>query len=100
MPTLQNSPLTDSLPAELEVALRSATWRALTAFQSLRSAVRDHVYDERARGTCRTALDENLRSMIGSCGPVVGNVNYSAERTGDVTTQVLKWCAEFFRPLS
>ena len=100
MPELQSSPLNHSLPAELEVALRSATWRALAAYQSLRTAVRNHVYDERARGTSRTDIDEDLRSMIGSCAPVVGNVNYSAERTDEIKRHVLKWCAEFYRPLS
>ena len=98
MSELQDDPLPQSLPEELQLALRSATWRALNALQSLRLAVRDHVDHECARGLSQGAIDDGLRSMIDSCGPAVDNVDYSAARTNEITKQVMKWSATYYKP--
>jgi hypothetical protein len=98
MSEAQKTHLVRSLPAELELALRSATWRTLIALQALRSAVREHVRYECGDGTSRNDIDDGLRIMISSCGPGLHHIDYSAERTGEVTMQVLKWSAEFYRP--
>jgi hypothetical protein len=80
-----------TLPVELELALRNATWRALTALDSLRTAVEDHVHAERSRGSSQGEIDYGLRSMIEECGPDLDHKDYSADRAGEVTRQVLKW---------
>ncbi|HJP86924.1 MAG TPA: hypothetical protein VJ852_13100 [Gemmatimonadaceae bacterium] len=85
-----------SLPVELELALRSATWRAMVALHSLRTAVRDHVYQESARGCSQVEIDDGLRMMIDTCTPAPGEADHSAERAGEVTRQVLVWSATFY----
>ena len=90
--------LQQSLPAELQLALRSATWRALTALHSLRLAVRDHVDHECARGRSQSTIEHGLRSLIDSCGPALDNVDYSAARTNEITKQVMRWTASYYRP--
>ena len=86
------------LPAELELALRSATWRALIALESLRVAVRDHVRSECSHGASRDEVNDGLRSMIDWAGPALDHEDYSAGRADDVTKQVLKWSATYFQP--
>ena len=85
-----------SLPAELELALRSATWRAIVALHSLRAAVRDHVHQESARGCTQLEIDDGLRMMIDTCTPAPDDANHSAERASEVTKQVLVWSASFY----
>lgn len=97
MTDVQNGQHIYSLPEELQLALHSATWRALTAMSALRIAVRNHVYDECGRGLCQSDIDEGLRSMIFSSGPALDNVDYSAERIDDVTRQVMKWSAAYYQ---
>ena len=94
MSETQDGHLPHLLPAELELALRSATWNALLALQSLRSAVREHVRAQSAEGVSREDIDDGLRSMIDSCGPALTDVDFSAE----ITKQVIKWSALFYRP--
>lgn len=100
MSEIQNAQLGNSLPAELELALRSATWNALIALQSLRSAVRDHVRSECEEGVSHDDIDDGLRTMISSCRPALDHVDYSVDRTDEVTKQVMKWSALFFRARS
>ena len=92
-----NSSQNNSLPEELELALRQATSSALVALNSLRFAVRDHVQNECSRGSSQNEIDDGLRSMISSCGPALGNIDYSAERAKEVTMQVLKWSSSFYQ---
>ena len=91
-----NDHRTNSLPAELELALRHATSEALTALHSLRLAVRDHVHTECARGSTQNEIEDGLRSIIDECGPSLTRVD-SAGRAEDVTRQVLKWSAAFYK---
>ena len=100
MSETQNDHLTNSLPVELEVALRSATWNALIALQSLRSAVRQHVQNECADGASQDDIADGLRSMIDSCNPALHHLDYSAARTDEITQQVLKWSTLFYKPRS
>jgi hypothetical protein len=86
-----------SLPAELELALRNATWSALTALDSLRAAVEDHVHDKRSRGASQSEIDHSLRVMIEASGPLLNDKDYSAHRAGEIRNQVLKWSAGFYR---
>jgi len=85
-----------SLPAELELALRGATRRALADLHTLRNAVRDHVYQESSRGCTQREIDDGLRMMIDTCAPTLADASYSVEHTGDVTRQVLVWSASFY----
>jgi hypothetical protein len=94
----QNGHRIDPLPAELELALAKAASGALSALHSLRKAVRDHVHDECSRGTSQSEIDDGLRSLIDSCAPDLGHVDYSAERADEVRTQVLVWSASFYTP--
>ena len=94
----ENDRFIQSLPAELDLALRNTTWRALSTMNSLRMAVRDHVHDECDRGLCQSEIDDGLRSMISSCGPSLDNIEYSATRTDEVLRQVMKWSASYYRP--
>jgi hypothetical protein len=64
----------------------------------LRSAVRDHVNNECSRGCSQNEIDSGLRALIDSCGPSLGHIDYSAERADEVTIQVLKWSASFYKP--
>lgn len=93
----QRTPAISCLPAELEVALRTATWRALTALHSLRIAVRDHVQDECWRGASQHEIDDGLRLMIETCGPDLDHADYSEDRADDITRQVLEWSAGFYK---
>jgi len=91
-----NNPPHHSLPAELELALRGATSRALNALHSLRIAVHDHVRRESARGATRNEIDDGLRSMIEASSPKSDHGDYSADRAEEVMKQVLKWSAGFY----
>ena len=98
MSETQNGQFSKLLPAELQLALRSATWNALIGLRSLRSAVEEHVRDQCADGVSHDTINEGLRSMIVSCAPALTHVDYSAERTKEVTIQVMKWSAMAYRP--
>ena len=85
-----------SLSAELELALRGATSRALNALHSLRMAVHDHVRRESSRGASLNEINDGLRSMIESSSHKRNDGDYPAERAEEVTKQVLKWSAGFY----
>ena len=95
----QNGHHNHSLPTELQLALRSATWDALLALQSLRVAVQGHVQDGCARGLSHEDVDDGLRTMITQCGPALDHLDYSSDRTDEITLQVLKWSATYYRPM-
>ena len=86
-----------SLPAELELALGRATLGALSALQSLRSAVRDHVHEQCVLGVSHNTISDNLRSMITTCGQNLDRADYSADRADEVTKQVIVWSTSFYR---
>jgi len=86
----------NSLSAELELALRGATSRALNALHSLRMAVHDHVRRESSRGASLNEINDGLRSMIESSSHKRNDGDYPAERAEEVTKQVLKWSAGFY----
>jgi hypothetical protein len=92
----KNNPPHNSLPAELELALRGATSRALSALHSLRMAVYDHVRRESSRGASLNEIDDGLRSMIEACRPKWDHDDYPADRAEEVRKQVLKWSAGFY----
>lgn len=86
-----------SLPAELELALGRATLGALSALQSLRSAVRDHVHEQCVLGVGQHSINDDLRSMITTCGQNLDRSDFSADRCAEVTKQVLLWSTSFYR---
>jgi len=92
----QNNPHHNSLPAELELALRGATSRALNAVHSLRMAVHEHVRRESSRGASLNDIDAGLRSMIEARSPRLDDGDYPAHRAEEVMKQVLKWSAGFY----
>jgi hypothetical protein len=94
---VQNGHLDSSLPVELDLALRSATWQALTSLRALRAAVRQHVDDECGRGCGQREIDAGLRSIIGSCAAALSQAERSPARTDEITIQVMKWSASYYR---
>jgi hypothetical protein len=84
------------LPEELDRALRRATDRTLAALTSLRKAVRQHVHDERKRGTTLPAIELELRAIIARVlKDAEGRDSIDGERE-TLATQMLKWSKGFY----
>jgi hypothetical protein len=84
------------LPEELDRALRQATDRTLVALTSLRKAVRQHVHDERERGTSLSEIETELRVIIGRVlKNAEGRDSVDGERD-TLANQMLKWSKGFY----
>jgi hypothetical protein len=84
------------LPEELDRALRQATDRTLVALTSLRKAVRQHVQDERERGTSLPEIETELRTIIARVlKDAEGRDSVDGER-GTLANQMLKWSKGFY----
>ena len=84
------------LPEELDRALRRATDRTLVALTSLRKAVRQHVQDERERGSTLPEIELELRAIIARVlKDAEGRENIDGERE-TLANQMLKWSNGFF----
>jgi hypothetical protein len=87
----------NSLPAELELALRRATQGAINALHSLRTAVEEHVHKERSRGATHREVDADLQFMIETAYRAC-DADHPAARIDEVTRQVLIWSASIYTP--
>ena len=84
------------LPEELDRALRRATDRTIVALTSLRKAVRQHVHDERERGTTLSEIELELGVVIARVLKVAeGRDSVDGERD-TLATQMLKWSKGFY----
>jgi hypothetical protein len=84
------------LPEELDRALRRATDRTLVALTSLRKAVRQHVHDERERGSSLAEVELELRAIIARVlKDAEGRDSVDGERD-TLATQMLKWGKGFY----
>jgi hypothetical protein len=84
------------LPEELDRALRRATDRTLVALTSLRKAVRQHVQDERERGTSLPEIETELRATIARVlKDAEGRDSVDRERD-TLANQMLKWSKGFY----
>ena len=84
------------LPEELDRALRRATDRTVVALASLRKAVRQHVHDERDRGTSLPQIELELRAIIARVlKDAEGRESVDGERE-TLATQMLKWSKGFY----
>jgi hypothetical protein len=84
------------LPEELDRALRQATDRTLVALTSLRKAVRQHVHDERERGTSLSEIETELRAIISRVlKDAEGRDSVDGERD-TLANQMLKWSKGFY----
>jgi len=84
------------LPEELDRALRRATDRTLVALTSLRKAVRQHVRDERERGTTLPQIELELRGIIARVlKDAEGRDSVDGERE-TLANQMLKWSKGFY----
>jgi hypothetical protein len=84
------------LPEELDRALRRATDRTLSALTSLRKAVRQHVHDERDRGTTLSQIELELRAIIARVlKDAEGRDSVDGERE-TLSNQMLKWSKGFY----
>ena len=84
------------LPEELDRALRQATDRTLVALTSLRKAVRQHVQDERERGTSLPEIETELRAIIVRVlKNAEGRDSVDGERD-TLANQMLKWSKGFY----
>ena len=85
------------LPEELDRALRGATDRTLVALTALRKAVRQHVRDERERGTSLPEIEIELRAIIARVlKDAVGRDSIDGERE-TLGNQMMKWSAGFYQ---
>jgi len=85
------------LPEELDRALRGATDRTLVALTVLRQAVRQHVQDERERGTSLPDIEVELRTIIARVlKDAAGRDSIDGERDA-LAHQMMKWSAGFYR---
>ncbi|HEX9083912.1 MAG TPA: hypothetical protein VF836_04160 [Gemmatimonadaceae bacterium] len=84
------------LPEELDRALRGATDRTLVALTALRKAVRQHVQDERERGTPLPDIEVELRTIIARVlKDAAGRDSIDGERDA-LAQQMMKWSAGFY----
>jgi hypothetical protein len=84
------------LPEELDRALRRATDRTLVALTSLRKAVRQHVHDERERGTTLPQIELELRGIIARVlKDAEGRDSVDGERD-TLAHQMLNWSKGFY----
>ena len=89
------SPLSD----ELDLALRQATDRTLSALASLRRAVRQHVRTERNRGATLSQIELDLRVIVTRAQDGIAHSNGGDGGDGHhdtLTMQVIKWSQGFF----
>jgi hypothetical protein len=84
------------LPEELDRALRRATDRTLVALTALRKAVRQHVHDERERGTALAKVELELHEIIArALRDAEGRDSVDRERD-TLSNQMVKWTAGFY----
>jgi len=84
------------LPEELDRALRGAADRTLVALTVLRKAVRQHVQDERERGTPLPDIEVELRATIARVlKDAVGRDSVDGERDA-LANQMMKWSKGFY----
>ncbi|GAC1412528.1 MAG: hypothetical protein NVSMB53_09590 [Gemmatimonadaceae bacterium] len=89
--------LTNSLPEELDRALRRATNRTLVALTSLRKAVREHVRNERERGTTLSAIELDLRALIARLHQEAVRTNGPDGEHETLAAQMIKWTEGFYK---
>ena len=84
------------LPEELDRALRRATDRTLVALTALRKAVRQHVRDERDRGTTLPNVELELHEIIArALRDAEGRDSVDRERD-TLANQMVKWTEGFY----
>jgi hypothetical protein len=87
----------NSLPEELDRALKRATDRTLIALTSLRKAVRKHVEDEKDAGATLPQIESELRAIIARVlEDAEGRDSIDGERD-TLATQMIKWSAGFYQ---
>jgi hypothetical protein len=87
----------NSLPEELDRALKRATDRTLIALTSLRKAVRKHVEDEKDAGATLPQIESELRSIIAKVlEDAEGRDSIDGERD-TLATQMIKWSEGFYK---
>jgi len=87
------------LPEELDRALRRATDRTLVALTALRKAVRQHVRDERDRGTALPEVEIELREIIArALKEAEGRDSVDGERN-TLANQMVKWTEGFYNQM-
>lgn len=87
----------NSLPDELDRALRRATDRTLMALTSLRKAVRKHVQDERNGGATLPEIEMQLREIIARVlEEAEGRDSIDGERD-TLAAQMIKWSEGFYK---
>ena len=84
------------LSVELAAALQRSTDQTLGALHSLRTALREHVYQQRARGATLPEIDGGLKEMIDTAVGNLENPAYASDRLVELKTQVSKWSDQFF----
>jgi len=94
-PDLDGTP--NSLPEELDRALKRATDRTLIALTSLRKAVRKHVEDEKEAGATLPEVESELRVIIAKVlEDAEGRDSIDGERD-TLATQMIKWSEGFYQ---
>jgi hypothetical protein len=87
----------NSLPEELDRALKRATDRTLIALTSLRKAVRKHVKDEKDAGATLPQIELELRAIIAKVlEDAEGRDSIDGERD-TLATQMIKWSEGFYK---
>jgi hypothetical protein len=90
----------NSLPEELDRALKRATDRTLIALTSLRKAVRKHVEDEKNAGATLPEIELDLRAIIAKVlEDAEGRDSIDGERD-TLATQMIKWSEGFYKKKS
>ena len=84
------------LPEELDRALRRATDRTLVALTSLRKAVRQHVHDERERGTSLPKIELELRAIIARVLKDAEDRDIVDGEREALANQMIKWSKGFY----
>lgn len=85
------------LPRELELALRRATDRTLTALASLRHAVREHVHQERAGGNDLDEIQLQLRAIVARALDGVPPAEHTdGGHHARLTRQIIQWSSGFY----
>ncbi len=90
----------NSLPEELDRALRRATDRTLVALTSLRKAVRQHVHDERERCATLAEIELDLRALIARLHQEAVRTDGTDGTDGEHETlarQMIKWTEGFYK---
>jgi hypothetical protein len=92
-----NDSTPNSLPEELDRALKRATDRTLIALTSLRKAVRKHVEDEKDAGATLPEIELELRAIIAKVlEDAEGRDSIDGERD-TLATQMIKWSEGFYK---